>query len=133
MRFMVIVKATARSESGTLPSMESLARMDAFNEELAASGMLATGAGLQPSSTGKRITYGAPKPLVTDGPFAETKELIAGFCILEAPSQDDVVALLSRAPFDDGDQVEVRQIFEPADFERSVIAEDAQHRNEVAP
>ncbi len=123
MRFMVIVKASERSESGELPSAEALARMDAFSEEVVkAGGIVLEGAGLQPSSKGKRITFAGPKPFVTDGPFAETKELIAGFCIVQAKSQEEIVAWFSRAPFEDGDQVEIRQIFEPEDFERAVLS-----------
>jgi len=132
MRFIVIVKASERSESGQLPSPEMLARMGAFNEELVKAGIMLAGEGLQPSSKGARISFGGPKPVVTDGPFAETKELVGGFWILQAKSKEEVVAWISRAPFYDGEQVEIRQIFEREDFGQAVAEEETRLREQIA-
>jgi hypothetical protein len=116
MRFMVMVKASEESEAGQMPKQGELAEMGKFNEELVKAGMMLAGEGLQPSSKGARVTYGGDKPTVTDGPFAETKELVAGFWLLQAKSKDEVVEWLKRAPFNDGDVVEIRQVFEAEDF-----------------
>ncbi len=116
MRFMVMVKASEGSEAGQMPKQDELAEMGKFNEELVKAGMMLAGEGLQPSSKGARVTYGGDKPTVTDGPFAETKELVAGFWLLQAKSKDEVVEWLKRAPFQDGDVVEIRQVFEAEDF-----------------
>jgi hypothetical protein len=132
MRFMVIVKASERSESGQLPSPETLARMGAFNEELVKAGILLAGEGLQPSSKGARISFGGPKPVVTDGPFAETKELVGGFWILQGKSKEEIVAWIARAPFQDGEQVEIRQIFEMEDFGAAAAAAEAPLREQAA-
>jgi hypothetical protein len=117
MRFMVIVKATAESESGVLPTPEQLAEMGRFNEELLTAGVMLSGDGLQATSKGARIRFDGDRPTVTDGPFAETKELIAGFWIIEVASKDEAVAWMSRAPFSGGSELEIRQIFEASDFE----------------
>jgi hypothetical protein len=129
---MVIVKASERSESGQLPSPEILARMGAFNEELVKAGILLAGEGLQPSSKGARISFGGPKPVVTDGPFAETKELVGGFWILQGKSKEEIVAWIARAPFQDGEQVEIRQIFEMEDFGAAAAAAEAPLREQAA-
>lgn len=115
MRFMVLVKADESSEAGVLPSEELLTEMGKFNEELAKAGALLAGEGLQPSSKGSRITFSGGKPTVTDGPFAEAKELIAGFWLIQAKSKDEAIEWLKRAPFQEG-QVEIRQVFEAEDF-----------------
>ncbi len=115
MRFLVIVKATAQSEAGVLPSREMVEKMTVFNEQLAAAGALLAAEGLQPTSKGARIKYSAGKGSVTDGPFTETKELVAGFWILQMKSKEDVVEWLLRCPFDD-EAIEIRQIYEPEDF-----------------
>jgi hypothetical protein len=116
MRFMVIVKASPESEAGVLPTEQELAEMGAFNEELVKAGLMLAGEGLQSSSKGARIRYdGKKKPVVIDGPFAETKELIAGFWILQARSRDEVIEWMKRAPFREG-EVEIRQVFEDEDF-----------------
>ena len=116
MRFMVIVKANAESEGGRLPSEQELREMGAFNEELVKAGVMLAGEGLQNSSKGVRIRYDAKKkPVVIDGPFAETKELIAGFWILETRSRDEVIEWMKRAPFREG-EIEIRQVFEDDDF-----------------
>ena len=116
MRFMVIVKANAESEAGRMPSEQDLREMGAFNEELVKAGVMLAGEGLLDSSKGVRIRYdGRNKPTVVDGPFAETKELVAGFWILETRSKEEVVEWMKRAPFQEG-EIEIRQVAEEADF-----------------
>lgn len=122
MRFMVIVKATPESESGVLPSTEEFAAMGRFNEELVKAGMMLAGEGLQPSSKGARIRYSGGKPTVTDGPFTEAKELVAGFWLIQAKSKDEVVEWLKRAPFEDA-EVEIRPIYETEDLGESFTPE----------
>lgn len=116
MRVMVIVKASRESEAGALPSTEMLAAMGKFNEELVKAGVMLAGEGLQASSKGKRVRFDGSKRTVIDGPFAETKELIAGFWLWQVRSMDEAVEWLKRAPFEDGDEVEIRQVFEAEDF-----------------
>jgi hypothetical protein len=116
MRFMVIVKANKESEAGVLPDTEILAKMGKYNEELVKAGVMKAGEGLHPTSKGKRVRFSGQERTVIDGPFAETKELIAGFWLWEAKSMDEAVQWLKRAPFDGGAEVEIRQIFEAADF-----------------
>jgi hypothetical protein len=116
MRFMVIVKASKESEAGALPDTDILAKMGKYNEELVKGGVMKAGEGLHPTSKGKRVRFSGPDRTVIDGPFAETKELIAGFWLWEARSMDEAVAWLKRAPFDGGTEVEIRQIFEAEDF-----------------
>jgi hypothetical protein len=116
MRFMVLVKANEDSEAGVMPTTEMLTAMGAYNEELAKAGVMLAGEGLHPSANGKRVRFDGEKRVVTDGPFPETKELLAGFWLWEAPSWDDALAWLKRAPFDGGTEIEIRQVFEDADF-----------------
>ena len=116
MRFMVIVKASAESESGVMPTTEMLSEMGKFNEQLVKAGIMLAGEGLQPSSKGARIKFAGGKPTVTDGPFAETKELVAGFWLIQAKSKEEAIEWMSRAPFDGGNEIELRQIFEVEDF-----------------
>ena len=116
MRAMVIVKANKDSEAGILPSKEILTEMGKFNEELVKAGIMLAGEGLQSSAKGKRIRFSGSKRTVTDGPFAETKELIAGFWLWQVRSMDEAVEWLKRAPFDGGTEVEIRQVFEAEDF-----------------
>lgn len=116
MRFLVMVKATPQSEAGELPSAEMLAKMGAFNHELAKAGIILAAEGLQRSSAGARISFAGGKPTVTDGPFVETKELVAGFWILQGKSKEEIVQWLSRAPFERGEQIEIRPIFEMEDL-----------------
>jgi hypothetical protein len=118
MRFMVLVKADASSEMGAMPSTEIIAEMTRFNEELVRSGVLLAAEGLLPSSRGSRVRFAQGSKTVTDGPFAETKELIAGFWILQCKSKDEAIEWVKRAPFDinSGVEVEVRQVSEAADF-----------------
>ena len=116
MRFMVLVKADENSEAGVMPSEEILTEMGKFNEELVKAGVMLAGEGLHPSSKGVRIRFSGKERTVTDGPFAETKELIAGFWLLQVKSRDEVIEWMKRAPFDGGTEIEVRQVFEPEDF-----------------
>ncbi len=116
MRFIVLVKADKDSEAGVLPSKEILTEMGKFNEELVKAGVMLAAEGLQPSSKGARVKFEGGKKTVTDGPFAESKELVAGFWIWQCKNLDEAVEWLKRAPFGGGTEVEIRQIFEPEDF-----------------
>ena len=116
MRFMVLVKANKDSEAGVMPSEQLLTEMGKFNEELVKAGVMLAGEGLQPSSKGVRVKFDGKKRTVTDGPFAETKELVAGFWMWQVKSMDEAVEWLKRAPFDGGTEVEIRQVFEAEDF-----------------
>jgi hypothetical protein len=116
MRFMILVKANEDSEAGVLPSQEILTEMGKFNEELAKAGVLLAAEGLHSSSKGARVKFDGGKRTVIDGPFAETKELIAGFWLWQVKSKEEAIAWLKRAPFDGGTEVEIRQVFEPDDF-----------------
>jgi len=120
---MVIVKANKDSEAGILPSTELLTNMGKFNEELVKAGVMLAGEGLQPSSKGKRITFTGAKPTITDGPFAETKELIAGFWLWQVRSMEEAVEWLKRSPFGPGAEVEIRQVFEAEDFDPQMTPE----------
>jgi hypothetical protein len=119
MRVMVIVKATKNSEAGVLPSQELLAAMGQFNEELVKAGVMLAGDGLHPSSKGKRVRFAGGKKAVIDGPFAETKELIAGFWIWQVKSIDEAVEWVRRCPDpmpDEESEIEIRPVFESEDF-----------------
>jgi hypothetical protein len=123
MRCMVIVKASKDSEAGILPTTELLTNMGKFNEELVKAGVMLAGEGLQPSSKGKRITFTAAKPTVTDGPFAETKELIAGFWLWQVRSMEEAVEWIKRSPFGPGAEIEIRPVFEAEDFGSNLTPE----------
>jgi hypothetical protein len=116
MRVMVIVKASKESEAGQMPSEKLLAEMGRYNEELVKAGIMQAGDGLHPSSKGKRVRFSGAQRTVIDGPFAETKELIAGFWLWNVKSMDDALEWLKRAPFDGGTEVEIRPLFEAEDF-----------------
>ena len=116
MRFMVIVKASKESEAGILPSQEILEKMTRFNEELVKAGVMLAGEGLHASSKGARVKFSGDERIVTDGPFAETKELIAGFWIWKVKSKEEAIEWLKRAPFEDGAEGEIRQVFEIEEF-----------------
>lgn len=116
MRFLVLVKANAESEAGVLPDEKILTEMGKFNEELVKAGIMLAGEGLQPSSKGVRVKFDGKKRTVTDGPFAETKELVAGFWMWQVRSKEEAIEWLKRAPFDGGTEVELRQVFEAEDF-----------------
>jgi hypothetical protein len=113
---MVIVKADKDSEAGVMPDEKILTRMAKFNDELGKAGILLAGDGLHPSSKGARVKFSGTKRTVTDGPFAETKELVAGFWLWKVKSKADAIEWLKRAPFDGGTEVELRQVFEAEDF-----------------
>ncbi len=116
MRFMVIVKADKASEAGVMPSEQLLTEMGKYNEELVKAGIMLAGEGLQPSSKGVRVKFSGHQRTVIDGPFAESKELIAGFWLWQVKSKDEAIEWLKRAPFDGGTEVELRQVFEAEDF-----------------
>lgn len=116
MRFMVIVKASRESEAGEMPDTGLFEAMGKYNEELFKAGVMKAGDGLQPSSRGRRVRFAGSDRTVTDGPFPETKELVAGYWLWEASSLDDATEWLKKAPFDGGTEVELRPIFETEDF-----------------
>jgi len=116
MRCMVIVKATSDSEAGVMPGEQLLTAMGRYNEELVKAGIMLAGEGLQPSSKGVRVKFSGRARTVIDGPFAETKELIAGFWLWQVKSMQEAIEWLKRAPFDDDTEVEIRQVFEAEDF-----------------
>jgi hypothetical protein len=131
MRFMVIVKATKESEAGVMPSTELLAAMGKYNEALAKAGVLVSGDGLHPSSKGVRLRYTTGAPFVIDGPFTETKELIAGYWIFNCASRDEAVDWLKRAPFGPDTEVEIRQIFSAEDFGEALTPELRQQEDRI--
>lgn len=116
MRYMVIVKASPESEAGEMPTPEVLEEMNRYNERLVEAGVMLAGEGLHPSDKGFRIRFQGRERTVVDGPFAETKELIAGFWILQVGSRDEALEWVKRAPFDGGTEIEVRRVFEAEDF-----------------
>ena len=116
MRVMVIVKANAQSEAGVLPDTKILTEMGKFNEQLVKAGVMLAGEGLDASSKGKRVRFDGSKRTVIDGPFAETKELVAGYWVWQVKSMDEAVEWLKRAPFGGGTEVEIRRVFENEDF-----------------
>lgn len=121
MRFMMLVKANEESESGALPSREIVAKMHEYNEQLVKAGVLLAADGLHPSSKGMRIKFDGGKTTITDGPFAETKELLAGFWIIQVKTREEAIEWASRVPFDGGTELEVRQVFEPEDFPADIL------------
>ena len=116
MRFMVIVPGSEDSESGVMPSTAELEEMTKYNEELAKAGVMLAGEGLHPTSKGARIRFDGSERTVTDGPFTESKELIAGFWIWECASKEEAIEWVKRAPFDSGTTIELRQVFADDDF-----------------
>ncbi len=131
MRFMMLVKASKESEAGALPSQELLVAMGRFNEEMATAGVLLAGEGLHPSSKGARIMFSGSKRTVTDGPFAETKELLAGFWMIEVKSKAEAIAWASRVPFADGEVIEVRPVQEASDFPADVFPPEEAAREQA--
>ena len=125
MRVMVIVKATAQSEAGQLPSTELLAAMGKYNEELVKAGIMLAGEGLQPSSKGARVRFKGSERSVVDGPFAETKELIAGFWLWEVRDMDEAIEWVKRCPnpMEGESEIEIRQVFEADDFGENLTPE----------
>lgn len=118
MRFMLIVKASDKSEAGILPSEQELSAMGKFNEEMVTNGVMLAGEGLHASSKGARVTFKGGKPSIVDGPFTETKELVAGFWLIQAKSRQEAIEWARRVPFVDG-EIEIRQVFELEDFGQS--------------
>jgi hypothetical protein len=116
MRFMVIVKASKESEAGVLPDAKILTEMGKFNEQLVKAGVMLAGEGLHPTKEGVRVRFEGKKRSVIDGPFAETKELVAGFWLWQCKSKEEAIEWLKRAPFDGGTEVEIRQVFETQEF-----------------
>jgi hypothetical protein len=125
MRFMILVKATKESEAGVLPTEQELAAMGKYNEELVKAGVLLAGEGLHPSSKGARVRYSGNKPTVIDGPFAETKELIAGFWLIQAKDLAEAIEWMKRVPFSGRleTEIEIRQVFEADDFGEALTPE----------
>lgn len=132
MRFMVMIKADADSEAGVLPSEELLTAMGKYNEELVKAGVMLAGEGLHPSSKGARVRFGGGRTAVLDGPFTETKELVAGFWLFEVRSLEEAVEWVRRCPNPDdrATEIEIRQVFEPDDFGAALTPElrDAEER-----
>ena len=116
MRFMILVKASKDSEAGVLPDEKLLSAMGKYNEQLVKAGVMLAGDGLQASSKGARVKFSGGKRTVTDGPFTETKELVAGFWIFQVKSKEEAIEWVKRCPFENGEEVEIRQVFEAADF-----------------
>jgi len=125
MRFMILIKASRESEAGVLPSEQLLTEMGQFNEELVKAGVMLVGEGLQPSSKGARVKFAGTKRTVVDGPFAETKELIAGFWLWQVKSMDEAIEWVKRIPNPTGEEgeVEIRQVFEADDFGANLTPE----------
>lgn len=128
MRFIVLVKANADSEAGKMPSREELDEMGKFNETLVEAGIMLGGEGLHPSATGVRIRFDGAQPAVRSGPFAPPDELVAGFWLIQAPSQDEAIAWMKRAPFRHG-EIEIRQLLETEDF-GDALSPEAREREE---
>ena len=116
MRFMILVKADKNSEAGIMPSEQLLSEMGKLNEELAKAGVLLAAEGLHPSSKGARVRFDGAKRIVVNGPFPETKDLIAGFWLWQVQSKEEAIEWVKRAPFGGGAEIEVRQVFEAEDF-----------------
>lgn len=136
MRAMVLVKADEASEAGTLPTEQQLREMTEFNEELVRAGVMLAGEGLQPSSKGVRVRFSASERTVVDGPFAEAKELVAGYWLWQVRDMAEAVEWLKRAPFDAGTEVEIRPVFEADDFGEAFTpelrAQEERQRAELA-
>jgi len=133
MRVMVLVKATPDSEAGAMPSSERLEAMGAFNEELVNAGVLLAGEGLKPSSQGKRVAFDGPDRTVIDGPFAETRELVAGFWLWEVKDMAEAVAWVKRCPnpMPGPSEIEIRPLFEAADFGDALTPEVAEREDRI--
>ena len=130
MRFMVLVKADKNSEAGVLPSKELVAAMGKFNEEMAKAGVMLAGEGLHASSKGARISFSGKKRTVTDGPFSQAKELLAGFWLIQVKSKAEAIGWASRVPFAEG-EIELRQVFEASDFPPEIFPPEDAARDEA--
>jgi hypothetical protein len=131
MRVMVLVKASEESEAGQMPSTQELQEMGSFNEELAKAGVMVAGEGLHPSSKGVRVRFSGDDRSVIDGPFAETKELLAGFWLWEVRDLDEAIEWIKRAPFDGGAEIELRPVFEAEDFGEELTPELREQEDRV--
>jgi hypothetical protein len=132
MRVMVIVKASKESEAGVLPDTKILTEMGKYNEQLVKAGVMLAADGLRPTSKGKRVKFSGETRTVIDGPFTETKELIAGYWIWQVRSMDEAVEWLKRAPFDGGMEIEIRPVFEAADFGENLTPELREQEQRLA-
>jgi hypothetical protein len=138
MRFMVLIKANEDTEAGVMPSEELLAAMGKYNEELIKAGVMLAGEGLQPSSKGARVKFSGDKRTVIDGPFTETKELIAGFWLIQVKSKEEAIEWVKRVPNPTGEEseIEIRQVFEAEDFgpefTPELRAQEERHREQLA-
>ena len=130
MRFMVLVKANKESEAGILPGKELFEEMGRFNDEMMKAGVMLAGEGLQASSKGARIRFSGDKRTVIDGPFAETKELVAGFWLIEVKSKEEAIEWMKRSPFKEG-EIEIRQVFEASDFPEDILPADRAAREQA--
>jgi hypothetical protein len=128
MRVMVLVKASPESEAGEMPKEEGLSEMTDFNEELVKAGVMLAGEGLHPSSRGARVAFSGGERKVIDGPFAETKELVAGYWVWQVKSLDEAIEWLKRAPFDGGTEIELRQIMETEEIPDEVMTPELKER-----
>ena len=131
MRVMVLVKSSPETETGQMPTEQELAEMGKYNEALANAGIMLDGDGLHPSSKGVRVQFSDGKPSVTDGPFAETKELLAGYWIWKVESMDEAVEWAKRAPFGPGGELELRQVFDPEDFGEAYTPEIREQEDRI--
>ena len=131
MRFMILVKANKDSEAGVLPDEKDLTEMGKFNVQLEQAGVLLAGEGLQASSKGARVKFSGGKKTVRDGPFTESKELIAGFWLWQVKSKDEAIEWVKRAPFGEGAEIEIRQVFEVEDFGSALKPEFAEQERRV--
>jgi hypothetical protein len=132
MRVLVLVKASEQSEAGEMPTQDLVERMGKFNEEIVKAGVMLAADGLHPSSKGKRVRFSGADREIIDGPFAETKELVAGFWIWQVRSMDEAVEWLKRAPFDGGAEIELRPIFEMEEFGAEIARREAALRAQAA-
>jgi hypothetical protein len=123
MRFMVLVPGSPESEAGEMPSTEDLGAMTKYNEELVRSGVMLAGEGLHPTSRGAKVRFSGGERTVTDGPFTEAKEIVAGYWVWESSSREEAIEWLKRAPFGGGIEIELRQIFEAEDFGEQLTPE----------
>ncbi len=133
MRFMILVKADKNSEAGILPDQKLLTDMGKYNEELVKAGVMLAGEGLQPSSKGARVKFSGNKRTVVDGPFAETKELLAGFWLIQVKSKEEAIEWVKRVPFsgDSEAEIEIRQVFETEDFGDALTPELREQENRL--
>jgi hypothetical protein len=131
MRFMIIVKASPESEAGAMATSEQIAAMGAFNDELIDAGVLLAGEGLQSSAKGKRVKLDGGKLVVKDGPFAETKELVAGFWIIDVKDEAEALAWTKRSPYEEGYEYELRKVFEASDFQADMLTEEVLEREQA--